>query len=94
VQAGSGLVGKCQGTGSVIHRMRGHDEDVYSLAWSPSMEVMIGEEKYMEWLVASISKSRDRTVRVWFSREGRAVHTQLPRIAGGKGRTVGTAGSV
>jgi hypothetical protein len=54
VQVGSGLVGKC-------HR----GEVVYSLAWSPSMEVMIGEEKYMEWLVASIS--RDRTGRVWSS---------------------------
>ena len=38
---------------------------MYSLAWSPSMEVMIGEEKYTEWLVASIS--RDRTGRVWSS---------------------------
>ena len=32
--------------------MRWHDEDVYSLAGSPSMEVMIGEEKYMEWPAA------------------------------------------
>ena len=42
---------------------------MYSQAWSPIIDVMIGEEKYMEWLVAS--SSRDRTVRLWSSREGK-----------------------
>jgi WD40 repeat protein len=82
VQVGSGLVGR-------FHR----GEVVYSRAWCPSMEMMIGEEKYMEWLVASIS--RDRTGRVWSSMKGRTVHSmRLPQDNRREGRTVGTAGSV
>jgi hypothetical protein len=60
---GTGLVGKC-------HMVRE--------CMSPSMEVMIGEEKYMEWLVAS--SSRDRTGRLWSSMKCRTVHImRLPQ---------------
>ena len=67
------MIVSVSGTGRIVHRMRGHDEDVYSLAWSPSMNVRIGDEEYMEWMMAS--SSRDRTVRVWSSKEGRTVHS-------------------
>ena len=44
----------------------------------PGMEVMIGEEKYLEWLV--VSSSRDRFVRVLSSMERRTVDSmRLPQ---------------
>ena len=67
-----------QGTGRIVTRLRGHEEDVYSLAWSPSTSTKIGETEHEEWLLAS--SSRDRTVRVWGQSEARAVITlRLPQ---------------
>ena len=67
-----------QGTGRVVTRLRGHEEDVYSLAWSPSTSTKIGETEHDEWLLAS--SSRDKTVRVWGQGEGRSVITlKLPQ---------------
>ena len=66
-----------QGTGRILSRLRGHEEDVYSLAWSPTNNTMLGDTQHEEWLLASTS--RDRTVRVWGEREGRSVITlRLP----------------
>ena len=62
-----------QGTGRILSRLRGHEEDVYSLAWSPSSSTKLGETQHEEWLLAS--SSRDRTVRLWGEREGRPVMT-------------------
>ena len=80
------LIVNTQGTGRILQRMRGHDEDVYGLAWSPGSGVSIGETSYDEMLLAS--SSRDRTIRVWSEREGRSVHVmRLPsgdRRSGGK----------
>ena len=88
MQVGSGLDGSGyfkDRKGDPSHE--GHVEDMYSLAWSPCMKVMIGEEKYMEWLVASSSKGR--TVMVGPSKESVAVHNmRLPQ----DNRTGGTAG--
>ena len=69
--------------------MRGHDEDVYSVAWSPSPSTVLGEETHEEWLVAS--SSRDRTCRLWSSRQGRVVHSVRVPVhqKGGKGRADG-----
>ena len=67
------LIVSLQGGGRVLQRMRGHDEDVYGLSWSPSQGVSLGERRHEEWLLAS--SSRDKTVRVWSEREGRCVHT-------------------
>ena len=79
-----------RGGGKVVHRMRGHDEDVYSLAWSPSTSTRLGEEVVEGWLVASAS--RDRTVRLWSGGEGRTVHSvRIPsqHKAGGGGKGQG-----
>ena len=66
-----------RGTGKILHKMRGHDEDVYSVAWSPSSEIRIGDELHSEWLLAS--SSRDRSIRLWSSQGGRTVHSlRLP----------------
>ena len=71
------LLVNTQGTGRVLARLRGHEEDVYSLAWSPSTTTKLGETEHEEWLLAS--SSRDRTVRVWSQSEARPVLTlRLP----------------
>ena len=62
-----------QGTGRVVSRLRGHEEDVYSLAWSPSSTIKVGETQHEEWLLAS--SSRDKTVRVWAQSEARPLIT-------------------
>ena len=64
-------------SGKIVTRLRGHEEDVYSLAWSPASTIQIGETEYSEWMLAS--SSRDRTVRVWGEREGRTVATLRPQ---------------
>ena len=76
-----------QGSGKIVQKMRGHDEDVYGVSWSPCTGVMIGDTSYDEWLVAS--SSRDKTVRVWSEREGRSVHTiRLPTQDKRHGETI------
>ena len=67
------LLVNTQGTGRILTRLRGHEEDVYSLAWSPSASSRLGETEHSDWLLAS--SSRDRTVRFWGQREGRSVLT-------------------
>ena len=72
------LIVNIEGSGRVLQKMRGHDEDVYGVAWSPaSTGLVLGGQEHEGWLVAS--SSRDRTVRVWSAAEGRTLHTiKLP----------------
>ncbi|KAM4620896.1 gem-associated protein 5 [Polymixia lowei] len=77
--------------GEVVHRLRGHEEEIHSLAWSPSASeeglycrpddgietngVAEGEEKGC-YLA---SGSRDQTVRIWSTATGKGVMTlKLP----------------
>uniref|UniRef100_A0A3Q3WYD6 Uncharacterized protein n=1 Tax=Mola mola TaxID=94237 RepID=A0A3Q3WYD6_MOLML len=75
--------------GEVMHRLRGHDDEIHSLAWSPLAsedalcsrpedgEVSAGEEKgcYLA------SGSRDQMVRIWSSARGKSVMTlKLPYL--------------
>ena len=66
--------------------MRGHDEDVYGVVWSPTTSVTIGETEHSEYLLAS--SSRDKTVRVWSSKGGRQEHC-LRIQDGGRGQRGG-----
>ncbi|KAM9347919.1 gem-associated protein 5 [Symphorus nematophorus] len=79
--------------GEVIHRLRGHDDEIHSLAWSPlasedalysrpedseaTSEVSAGDEKGC-YLA---SGSKDQTVRIWSSAKGKGVMTlKLPYV--------------
>ncbi|CAK6979066.1 gem-associated protein 5 [Scomber scombrus] len=79
--------------GEVLHRLRGHDDEIHSLAWSPlANEVALfsrpedseatngiatGEERGC-YLA---SGSKDQTVRVWSTAKGKAVMTmKLPYL--------------
>uniref|UniRef100_A0A8C2ZHS8 Gem nuclear organelle associated protein 5 n=1 Tax=Cyclopterus lumpus TaxID=8103 RepID=A0A8C2ZHS8_CYCLU len=75
--------------GEVTHRLRGHDDEIHSLAWSPlvsedalcsrleDIEVSAGDEKgcYLA------SGSKDQTLRIWSSAKGKSVMTlKLPYL--------------
>uniref|UniRef100_A0A8C4H1X3 Gem (nuclear organelle) associated protein 5 n=1 Tax=Dicentrarchus labrax TaxID=13489 RepID=A0A8C4H1X3_DICLA len=75
--------------GEVMHRLRGHDDEIHSLTWSPlasedilygrleDSEVSTGDEKgcYLA------SGSKDQTVRIWSSAKGKGVMTlKLPYV--------------
>ncbi|XP_074527898.1 gem-associated protein 5 [Halichoeres trimaculatus] len=79
--------------GEVTHRLRGHDDEIHSLAWSP----VIGEEALysrpedsegITWGPTGEEKgcylasgSKDQTVRIWSSAKGKGVTTlKLPFI--------------
>ena len=80
------LIVNIDGTGRIHQRMRGHDEDVYGVSWSPCQGISIGDQSFEEWLL--VSSSRDKTLRVWSEKEGRSVHMiRIPapdRRQGGK----------
>ena len=59
----------------LIHKMRGHDEDCFSVSWCPTQG--------SDWQM--VSSSRDKTLRVWSFTEGKSVQKiKLP--SSGKGR--------
>ncbi|XP_070839743.1 gem-associated protein 5 [Chaetodon trifascialis] len=79
--------------GEVMHRLRGHDDEIHSLAWSPlagedtlysrpedseaTSGVSAGDEKGC-YLA---SGSKDQTVRIWSSARGKGVMTlKLPYV--------------
>ncbi|KAM9846720.1 gem-associated protein 5 [Aulostomus maculatus] len=78
--------------GEVIHRLRGHDDEIHSLAWSP----LAGEDPLYggaedseatngvspgEKCCYLASGSRDQTVRIWSTAKGRGITTlKLPYL--------------
>ncbi|KAJ4930287.1 hypothetical protein JOQ06_019292 [Pogonophryne albipinna] len=75
--------------GEVMHRLRGHEDEIHSLAWSPvasedtlyiteaTSGVTAGDEKgcYLA------SGSKDQTMRIWSSAKGKSVMTlKLPYL--------------
>ena len=74
------------GGGRVLFKLRGHDEDVYSLAWCPQPRQGETEREFH-----FVTSSRDRSLRVWSSGQGRQVQClklQEPE-GGGKGGGAG-----
>uniref|UniRef100_A0AAQ5ZUV4 Anaphase-promoting complex subunit 4 WD40 domain-containing protein n=1 Tax=Amphiprion ocellaris TaxID=80972 RepID=A0AAQ5ZUV4_AMPOC len=72
--------------GEVMHRLRGHDDEIHSLSWSPvaSEDVFYsrpedGEAEEKGCYLASGSK--DQTVRIWSTARGKGVTTlKLPYL--------------
>ncbi|XP_060792483.1 gem-associated protein 5 [Neoarius graeffei] len=77
--------------GEVIHRLRGHEEEIHALAWCPdphedtlysrpedNADVSVGQMQ-VEWGGYLASGSRDQTVRIWSTARGKGVMTlKLP----------------
>jgi len=73
------FIASLSGTGRTIHKMRGHDEDVYSVSWCPK------PTDSNIWRL--VSSSRDKTLRVWSQTEGKSgVTLKLPQQGGGRGK--------
>ncbi|XP_029956587.1 gem-associated protein 5 isoform X2 [Salarias fasciatus] len=79
--------------GEVIHRLRGHDDEIHSLAWAPRAhedalchrpedgEAANGVSAAEEKGCFLASGSRDQTVRIWSSARGKGVMTlKLPYL--------------
>ncbi|XP_038056324.1 gem-associated protein 5-like [Patiria miniata] len=114
------LIVDISGKGQIIHRLRGHDEEVHSVCWSPILGEDIqlkkptsdGETTHTQGVSPQmlpdgslpstsstppstlreqgcllISGSRDRTVRVWNTTQGKAVLTLGLPPRGGAHRT-------
>ncbi|KAM3601720.1 uncharacterized protein V6R79_017715 [Siganus canaliculatus] len=77
--------------GEVMHRLRGHDDEIHSLAWSPlasegallsrpeDSEAVSGVSAGDEKGCYLASGSKDQTLRIWSSAKGKAVMTlKLP----------------
>uniref|UniRef100_A0A8C4ZRC9 Gem nuclear organelle associated protein 5 n=1 Tax=Gadus morhua TaxID=8049 RepID=A0A8C4ZRC9_GADMO len=89
--------------GEVLHRLRGHEDEIHSLSWSPSTPALEqgdapqdppGEEEGSGGYLAS--GSRDQTIRVWSTDTGRGITTlKLPYLkkrGGGVGGGGGAGG--
>nr|XP_046266368.1 gem-associated protein 5 [Scatophagus argus] len=79
--------------GEVMHRLRGHDDEIHSLAWSPMAtedalysrpeepEAASGVCAAAEGGCYLASGSKDQTVRIWSSAKGKGVMTlKLPYV--------------
>ncbi|XP_054481337.1 gem-associated protein 5 [Anoplopoma fimbria] len=79
--------------GEVMHRLRGHEDEIHSLAWSPSasedvlysrpedMEATSGASAGDEKGCYLASGSKDQTMRIWSSAKGKSVMTmKLPYL--------------
>ncbi|XP_051257199.1 gem-associated protein 5 [Dicentrarchus labrax] len=79
--------------GEVMHRLRGHDDEIHSLTWSPlaSEDILYGRLEDSE-ATSGVSTgdekgcylasgSKDQTVRIWSSAKGKGVMTlKLPYV--------------
>uniref|UniRef100_A0A8C4H196 Gem (nuclear organelle) associated protein 5 n=1 Tax=Dicentrarchus labrax TaxID=13489 RepID=A0A8C4H196_DICLA len=76
--------------GEVMHRLRGHDDEIHSLTWSPlaSEDILYGRLEDSEGKQCAVPKgcylasgSKDQTVRIWSSAKGKGVMTlKLPYV--------------
>ncbi|XP_074466018.1 gem-associated protein 5 isoform X2 [Sebastes fasciatus] len=79
--------------GEVMHRLRGHDDEIHSLAWSPmasedalysrpeDSEAFSGASAGDEKGCYLASGSKDQTMRIWSSAKGKSVMTlKLPYL--------------
>ncbi|TNN69118.1 Gem-associated protein 5 [Liparis tanakae] len=79
--------------GEVTHRLRGHEDEIHSLAWSPvladdavcsrleDMEATSGASAAEEKSCYLASGSKDQTLRIWNSAKGKSVMTlKLPYL--------------
>ncbi|XP_026226843.1 gem-associated protein 5 isoform X2 [Anabas testudineus] len=79
--------------GEVVHRLRGHDDEIHSLAWSPSdredafysrpedIDATNGACAEGEKGCYLASGSKDQTVRIWSTAKGKSVMTlKLPYL--------------
>ncbi|KAF2979018.1 hypothetical protein EK904_000181 [Melospiza melodia maxima] len=58
----------------VVHRLRGHEDEIHGLAWCP----VPGEERLPAWQ-DELQGSKDQTIRIWSCTRGRSVMTlKLP----------------
>ncbi|XP_071951268.1 gem-associated protein 5-like [Antedon mediterranea] len=81
--------------GGIVHKLRGHDDEVHSVVWCPvaGEEIKVNKQQTVENAVNETEKSngclvatssRDRTVRLWNMSQGKAVMTlRLPSRVGG-----------
>ncbi|XP_044077410.1 gem-associated protein 5 isoform X1 [Siniperca chuatsi] len=75
--------------GEVTHRLRGHDDEIHSLEWSPlaSEDALYSRPEDGEGTTSGVkgcylaSGSKDQTVRIWSSAKGKGVMTlKLPYV--------------
>uniref|UniRef100_A0A8C6WLS4 Gem (nuclear organelle) associated protein 5 n=1 Tax=Neogobius melanostomus TaxID=47308 RepID=A0A8C6WLS4_9GOBI len=69
--------------GEVLHRLRGHDDEIHSVSWStePGESALCSRAEESEEGCFLASGSRDQTVRIWSTARGKAVMTlKLPYL--------------
>ncbi|KAM8900481.1 gem-associated protein 5 isoform 2-T2 [Spinachia spinachia] len=78
--------------GEVMHRLRGHEDEIHSLAWSPVASEEVLDSRPEDTEAGSVSSgdekgcylasgSKDQTMRIWSSAKGKSVMTlKLPYL--------------
>ncbi|KAJ3589510.1 hypothetical protein NHX12_010355 [Muraenolepis orangiensis] len=78
--------------GEVLQRLRGHEDEIHALSWSPRTSPQDQDLARGQYLA---SGSRDQTIRIWNTHTGRGVTTlKLPSLKKRGGGPGGGAGGV